>query len=71
MFLRTGTRKYTQNYSYNINRLKEKIEATDAILIGAGAGLSASAGLQYSGERFYKYFSDFHAKYGIIVMQTH
>ncbi|MCM1025659.1 MAG: Sir2 silent information regulator family NAD-dependent deacetylase [Roseburia sp.] len=41
------------------------MEAADAILIGAGAGLSTSAGLTYSGERFYRYFSDFHEKYGI------
>ncbi len=70
MFLRTGTRKYTQNYSYNINRLKEKVETADAILIGAGAGLSTSAGLQYSGERFDRYFSDFKAKYGITDMYS-
>lgn len=70
MFLRTGTRKYTQNYSDNVNRLKEKIETADAILIGAGAGLSASAGLQYSGERFDRYFSDFKAKYGITDMYS-
>lgn len=37
----------------------------DAILIGAGAGMSASAGLTYSGERFERYFSDFHERYGI------
>lgn len=36
-----------------------------AVLIGAGAGMSASAGLTYSGERFYRYFNDFHEKYGI------
>ena len=70
MFLRTGTRKYTQNYSYNINRLKEKIETADAILIGAGAGLSTSAGFEYSGERFERYFSDFKAKYGITDMYS-
>ena len=37
----------------------------DAIVIGAGSGLSTSAGLTYDGERFMKYFSDFHEKYGI------
>ena len=41
------------------------MEAADAIVIGAGAGMSASAGMSYSGERFEKYFSDFHKKYGI------
>jgi NAD-dependent SIR2 family protein deacetylase len=45
--------------------LAEKIEAADAVIIGAGAGLSTSAGLTYSGERFEKYFSDFKEKYGI------
>ena len=70
MFLRTGTRKYTQNYSDNINRLKEKVETADAILIGAGAGLSTSAGFEYSGERFDRYFSDFKAKYGITDMYS-
>ena len=65
MFLKTTTRKSTQSFSDNINLLKEKIKAADAILIGAGAGLSTSAGLTYSGERFDKYFSDFKEKYGI------
>ncbi len=35
------------------------------MVIGAGAGLSTSAGFVYTGERFEKYFSDFAAKYGI------
>ena len=42
-----------------LQRLKNEIRSCDAILIGAGAGLSTSAGLSYSGERFYKYFFDF------------
>ena len=70
MFLRTGTKKSIQAYSDNIKRLKEKIETADAILIGAGAGLSASAGLTYSGARFDKYFSDFKEKYGITDMYS-
>ena len=44
--------------------LKEKLETSDTIVIGAGAGLSTSAGFTYSGERFRKYFSDFEDKYG-------
>ncbi|MCD8327825.1 MAG: Sir2 silent information regulator family NAD-dependent deacetylase [Ruminococcus sp.] len=59
---------YTEGYSQQIKRLKSEIEAADAILIGAGAGLSAAAGFSYSGERFEKYFSDFHEKYGITDM---
>ena len=48
-----------------IIKLKTALENSDAVLIGAGAGLSASAGFTYGGERFFKYFADFHAKYGI------
>ena len=48
-----------------IERLKKEIETADAILVGAGAGLSASAGLTYSGERFERYFFDFAKKYNI------
>lgn len=57
--------KSTENYSAQFARLKNEIETADCILIGAGAGLSASAGMTYDGERFEKYFSDFHKKYGI------
>lgn len=45
-------------------------EKADAILIGAGAGMSTAAGLTYDGERFEKYFSDFHQKYGITDMYS-
>ena len=48
-----------------ISRLKQEIETADAIVIGAGAGLSTAAGLTYSGERFERYFFDFAKKYGI------
>ncbi|MCD8218304.1 MAG: Sir2 silent information regulator family NAD-dependent deacetylase [Clostridiales bacterium] len=51
-------------------RLKKEVETADAIVIGAGAGLSASAGMSYSGERFEKYFSDFRRKYGITDMYS-
>ena len=49
----------------NIAKLKYEIETADAIVIGSGAGLSTSAGLTYSGERFEKYFFDFATEYGI------
>ena len=64
MFLRTATEKYTEKYFKNIEILKEKLNSADCIVIGAGAGLSTSAGFTYSGERFEKYFSDFSRKYG-------
>ncbi len=47
-----------------IESLKNKLETSDTIVIGAGAGLSTSAGFTYSGERFQQYFSDFEEKYG-------
>lgn len=56
--------KSTGNYLEQIEKLKTEIETADAILIGAGAGLSTSAGFAYDGERFKQYFSDFEAKYG-------
>lgn len=46
-----------------IENLKNKISECDALIIGAGAGLSTSAGFVYDGLRFEKYFADFEAKY--------
>lgn len=64
MFSRTSITKSTGNYSRQIDRLKDALKSADAVVIGAGAGLSTSAGFQYAGERFRKYFSDFEEKYG-------
>ncbi len=55
----------TGSYEERISILEKEIEEADAIVIGAGAGLSTSAGLTYSGERFERYFFDFAKKYGI------
>ena len=68
MFLRTKTMKSTENYFKQIERLKNVLDISDAVIIGAGAGLSTSAGFTYSGERFDKYFSDFKNKYGFTDM---
>ncbi|MDD6876841.1 MAG: Sir2 silent information regulator family NAD-dependent deacetylase [Clostridiaceae bacterium] len=65
MFSRIWTSPSTGEYSQKTERLKAEIQGADAILIGAGSGLSASAGLTYDGARFRKYFSDLHEKYGI------
>ena len=54
--------EYTKDY---LTKILEKIENSVAILVGIGAGMSTSAGFEYSGERFEKYFSDFKEKYGI------
>ena len=47
-----------------ISVLQEQLTNADAVVIGAGSGLSTAAGYTYSGERFEKYFSDFERKYG-------
>ncbi len=64
MFLRTSTYKSTENFLQQIEMLKSALDKADAVVVGAGAGLSTSAGFVYNGERFEKYFSDFEAKYG-------
>ena len=56
--------KSIRDYSEQIDKIKEAIRQADAILIGAGAGLSSSAGFTYSGERFHENFRDFEEKYG-------
>ena len=53
----------TGTYLDNVGRLKKALAEADTVVIGAGAGLSTSAGFVYSGERFEKYFFDFAAKY--------
>lgn len=55
----------TADSSAQIDRLRDALDRADAVLIGAGAGLSTAAGLSYSGARFEKYFSDFAKKYDI------
>lgn len=62
--------KYTEEYSDKISELKNLIENAKAIVIGAGAGLSAAAGFLYSGERFHRYFHDFEVKYNFHDMYT-
>ena len=47
-----------------IEKLKQVLSEAKIVVIGAGSGLSTSAGFTYSGERFEKYFSDFAVKYG-------
>ena len=47
-----------------MENIKSIIQNADSVLIGAGAGLSTSAGFTYSGPRFQKYFADFEKKYG-------
>ena len=65
MFSRIWTKPSTKSCSEPMERLKAALQDCDAVVIGAGAGLSTAAGFTYTGERFEKYFSDFAAKYGI------
>ena len=67
MFFRNNYRnmiKPKEDYETSIARLKKALDEADAVVIGAGAGLSTSAGFVYNGERFKKHFSDFAEKYG-------
>ena len=54
----------TENCLEQIEKLKKELAQADAVVVGAGAGLSAAAGFVYTGERFKRYFSDFEEKYG-------
>ncbi len=65
MFSRIWTKKSTDSYLESVKRIKAAIDEADAIVIGAGAGLSTAAGFIYSGKRFEKYFGDFIKKYRI------
>ena len=56
---RSGLSYGTGRSEENIQRLKQELYSADAVVIGAGAGLSTAAGLTYSGERFEQYFFDF------------
>ena len=70
MFLKRKMNNSTGSYSDKILQIKEKISQADAVIIGAGAGFSTSAGFVYDGERFEKYFSDFRKKYGFSDMYS-
>ena len=65
MFSRILTQTSTAPYSDQLAKMKQALEQAEAVIVGAGSGLSASAGLTYSGERFEKHFGDFIQKYGI------
>ena len=54
----------------SVRHLAECLQDAEAVLIGAGAGLSTSAGYVYDGERFQRLFPDFVNKYGFRDMYT-
>ncbi len=70
MFLKKKTTDSTESYLEKIAKLKQSIKEAEAIVIGAGAGLSASAGLCYGGERFERLCKDYGDKYGFSDMYS-
>ena len=65
MFSKIWTKPSTKSCSEQMERLKAALQDCDAVVIGAGAGLSTAAGFTYTGERFEQHFSGFAQKYGI------
>ena len=65
MFSKMRIGRSTNAYSAQIERLRTALRQADAVVVGAGAGLSTAAGFTYGGERFNRHFSDFADKYGI------
>lgn len=70
MFFSRLTRQSTQNFSTQIDRLRAALAMADAVVVGAGAGLSTAAGYTYSGPRFSRLFGDFTARYGFSDMYS-
>lgn len=52
-------------YEESLERLRGVLDAADAVVVGAGAGLSTAAGFSYGGERFRRHFADFEERFGI------
>ena len=59
-----------ESYSYRLAELHQALDHAEYVVIGAGAGLSAAAGLEYGGRRFKDNFGDFIARYGFTDMYT-
>ena len=64
MFSKIWTRKFTHSSSADVESLRLALKEADTVIIGAGSGLSTSAGFTYTGERFEQYFGNFAKKYG-------
>jgi NAD-dependent SIR2 family protein deacetylase len=64
--------KHIMNESYHdkLNKFRQAVQNAETVLIGGGAGLSTSAGLSYSGERFASNFSDFISQYRMTDMYS-
>ena len=64
MLSRLWSKKPGESGEMNIEKRKKALNEAESVLIGAGSGLSTSAGFVYTGERFRNYFSDFEKRYG-------
>lgn len=64
MYFSRLTRQSTRSFSAQIDRLQAALAEAEAIVVGAGAGLSTAAGFTYSDERFERLFGDFATRYG-------
>ena len=70
MFFSRLTRQSTQNFSAQVDKLRDALTTADTVVVGAGAGLSTAAGYTYSGPRFSRLFGDFAARYGFSDMYS-
>ena len=70
MFFSRLTRQSTQNFSAQVDKLRAALAMADAVVVGAGAGLSTAAGYTYSGPRFSRLFGDFATRYGFSDMYS-
>ena len=59
-----------RSYQNELARLRVALGEADAVVVGAGAGLSTAAGFTYAGERFERLFADFIERYGFTDMYT-
>ena len=59
-----------EEYAIRLENAKEVLQNAEAILIGAGAGLSTAAGLEYSGESFQRNYPEFIQKYHFTDLYT-
>lgn len=70
MYFSRLTRQSTRNFSTQVDKLRDALAMADAVVVGAGAGLSTAAGYTYSGPRFSRLFGDFAARYGFSDMYS-
>lgn len=66
----TLTLASTRDSSAELERLREAVDQADAIVVGAGAGLSTAAGFTYSGERFERWLGLWGKRYGFSDMYS-